>query len=121
MGQKIELGRFGLPEGRYSPCKVKLAERPLAERTADLDDPGAEETVWIERLSPCHGIIRSVLYGNLGVDYGDVILMDGAPITHHTYGEERSAGLSPLGDAPTAELPGFRFRRHAGHSAAISG
>jgi hypothetical protein len=89
MGQKIELGRFGLPEGRYSPCKVKLAERPLAERTADLDDPGAEETVWIERLSPCHGIIRSVLYGNLGVDYGDVILMDGAPITHHTYGEER--------------------------------
>lgn len=89
MGHKIELGRFGLPEGRYPLCKVKLAERPLAERTADLDDPGTEETVWIERLSPCHGIIRSVLYGNLGVDYGDVILMDGAPITYHTYGEER--------------------------------
>ncbi|MBR0794418.1 prenyltransferase [Bradyrhizobium jicamae] len=89
MGQKIELGRFGLPEGRYSTCKVRLAERPLAERTADLDDPGQEETIWIERLSPCHGIIRSVLYGNLGVDYGDVILMDGAPITHHTYGEQQ--------------------------------
>ncbi len=89
MGQEIEIGRFGLPEGRYPYCKVKLAERPLAERTADLDDPGEEETVWIERLSPCHGIIRSVLYKNLGVDYGDVILMDGAPITHHTYGEER--------------------------------
>jgi len=89
MGQKIELGRFGLPEGGYPACKVRLAERPLAERTADLDDPGEEETVWIERLSPCHGIVRSVLYGNLGVDYGDVILMDGAPITHHTYGEQR--------------------------------
>lgn len=88
MGQKIELGRFGLPEGGYPTCKVKLAERPLAERAAELDDPGEEETVWIERLSPCHGIIRSVLYGNLGVDYGDVILMDGAPITHHTYGEQ---------------------------------
>lgn len=87
MGQKIEIGRFGLPDGRYAPCKVKLAERPLAERTAELDDPGEEETVWIERLSPCHGIIRSVLYSRLGVDYGDVILMDGAPITHHTYGE----------------------------------
>src|SRR5262249_33430114 len=81
MGQNIEIGRFGLPEGRYRPCKVRLAQRPLAERTADLDDPGEEETVWIERLSPCHGIIRSVLYGDLGVDYGDVILMDGAPIT----------------------------------------
>jgi hypothetical protein len=89
MGHKIEIGRFGLPEGSYPQCKVKLAERPLAERTADLDDPGAEETIWIERLSPCHGIVRSVLYRNLGVDYGDVILIDGAPITHHTYGEVR--------------------------------
>lgn len=32
MGQKIEIGRFGLPEGGYSGCKVKLAERPLAEQ-----------------------------------------------------------------------------------------
>ncbi|WP_434712881.1 hypothetical protein NMA58_07810 [Rhizobium sp. YTUHZ045] len=88
MGQKIELGRFGLPEGGYAACKVRLAQRPLAERTADSDDPGEEETVWIERLSPCHGIIRSVLFGSLGVDYGDVVLMDGAPITYHTYGEQ---------------------------------
>jgi Flp pilus assembly protein TadD len=91
MGQEIEIGRFGLPEGGYRPCKVRLAQRPLAERTADLDDPGEEETVWIERLSPCHGIIRSVLYRSLGIDYGDVILMDGAPITHHMYGDERVA------------------------------
>lgn len=89
MGQKIEMGRFGLPEGLYHQCKVKLAERPLAERTADNDDPGLEETIWIERLSPCHGIIRSVLYADLGVDYGDVVLMDGAPITHHTYGDTK--------------------------------
>ncbi|HWX61418.1 prenyltransferase [Bradyrhizobium sp.] len=87
MGQAIEIGRFGLPEGSYAQCKVRLAERPLAERTADADDPGAEETIWIERLSPCHGVIRSVLYQKLGVDYGDVVLIDGAPITHHTYGE----------------------------------
>ncbi len=87
MGQHIEMGRFGLPEGGYPQCKVKLAERPLAERSADLDDPGLEETIWIERLSPCHGIIRSVLFQDLGVDYGDVILIDGAPITYHTYGD----------------------------------
>lgn len=89
MGQKIEMGRFGLPEGSYPQCKVNLAERPLAERTADADDPGLEETIWIERLSPCHGIIRSVLYQDLGVDYGDVILIDGAPITYHTYGDTK--------------------------------
>ena len=89
MGQKIEMGRFGLPEGGYPQCKVKLAQRPLAERTADNDDPGLQETIWIERLSPCHGIIRSVLYQDLGVDYGDVVLIDGAPITYHTYGETK--------------------------------
>jgi len=89
MGQEIEMGRFGLPEGTYDHCKVKVAKRPLAERSADLDDPGLEETIWIERLSPCHGIIRSVFYDDLGVDYGDVILIDGAPITYHTYGDAK--------------------------------
>jgi hypothetical protein len=81
-------GLFLKTRGRFRD-KVRLAERPLAERSADSDDPGLEETIWIERLSPCHGIIRSVLYQHLGVDFGDVILIDGAPITYHTYGETK--------------------------------
>lgn len=89
LGNKIEIGRFDLPDGGYAQCKVRLAERPLAERDRDHDDPGLEETIWIERLSPCHGIVRSVLYQELGVDYGDVVLMDGAPITYHTYGDRQ--------------------------------
>lgn len=89
MGNNIEMGRFNLPEGGYPQCKVRLAERPLSERDASNDDPGLEETVWIERLSPCHGIIRSVLYQNLGINYGDVVLIDGAPITYHTYGDQQ--------------------------------
>ncbi|MEP3476995.1 MAG: prenyltransferase [Hyphomicrobiales bacterium] len=91
IGQNIEMGRFDLPEGGYPSCKVRLAERPLSERDADNDDPGLEETIWVERLSPCHGIIRSVLYEDLGVDYGDVILFDGAPITYHKYGDTQIA------------------------------
>jgi hypothetical protein len=88
MGNTLEMGRFGLPDGGYPECKVRLAQRPLAERGKHNDDPGLEETVWIERLSPCHGIIRSVLYQELGVNFGDVILIDGAPITYHRYGEQ---------------------------------
>jgi hypothetical protein len=47
-------------------------------------------------VESCHGIIRSVLYGNPGRrlwrrhPHG----RSGA-ITHHTYGEERVAGLFP--------------------------
>ncbi|MES2947558.1 MAG: prenyltransferase [Pseudomonadota bacterium] len=89
LGNKIEMGRFGLPDGGYARCKVRLAQRPLAERNKNNDDPGLEETIWIDRLSPCHGIIRSVLYQDMGVDYGDVVLMDGAPITYHTYGDRQ--------------------------------
>lgn len=89
IGQNIEMGLFDLPEGGYPSCKVRLAQYPLAERDASNDYPGLEESIWIQRLSPCHGIIRSVLYQDLGVDYGDVILFDGAPITYHTYGDKQ--------------------------------
>lgn len=89
IGQNIEIGRFDLPEGGYPSCKVRLAQNPLSERDADHDNPGLEETIWIERLSPCHGIIRSVLFQELGVDYGDVILFDGAPVTYHKYGDQQ--------------------------------
>jgi hypothetical protein len=91
IGQKISPGRFGLPEGRYGSVKVRLAQHPLAERGSgdQPNDPGLEETIWIERLSPCHGIVRSALYQDeLGVDYGDVILFDGAPITYHGSGDD---------------------------------
>lgn len=88
LGTTIGMGRFDLPEGRYPGCEVRLAERPLAERTASDDSPGREETVWIERLSPCHGIVRSVLSAAIGVDYGDVVLFDGAPITYHRHDDD---------------------------------
>lgn len=112
-GNKIELGRFGLPEGGYHEVKVRLAQRPLAERNpaSELDDPGLEETVWVERLSPCHGIVRSALYGELGVDYGDVVLFDGAPITYHEYEGERIAVFPHLA---TLERPGYRIWRFGG-------
>ncbi len=111
MKQNIEMGRFGLPEGGYPSCKVKLAERPLAERDAASDHPGNEETVWIERLSPCHGIIRSVLYRNLGIDYGDVVLIDGAPITYHKYGDVEIPVFPHLA---TLSRQGYRIYDFAG-------
>jgi len=113
-GQKIEMGRFDLPEGGYPECKVRLAERPLAERDADNDDPGAEETIWIERLSPCHGIVRSVLVRDLGVNYGDVVLFDGAPITYHKYGDREVPVFPQLS---TLVRQNYRFYDFAGTQA----
>ena len=111
IGQKVEMGRFELPDGGYPECKVRLAERPLAERSADDDDPGLEETIWIERLSPCHGIVRSVLYRDLGVDYGDAVLIDGAPIAYHKYGDSEVPVFPHLA---TLRRGGYRFFDFAG-------
>jgi len=111
IGQKIRMGRFGLPDGSYPQCKVGLVERPLARRPAEQDDPGAEEAIWVERLSPCHGIIRSVLYQELGADYGDVVLFDGAPITYHRYGDEQVPVFPQIA---TLRRSGYRFYDFAG-------
>ena len=113
MGNKIAMGRFGLPEGGYHGVKVRLAERPLAERdlASGPDDPGLEETVWVERLSPCHGVVRSALVQELGVDFGDVVLFDGAPITYHEDGDDRVAVFPHLA---TLVRPGYRIWRFGG-------
>jgi hypothetical protein len=103
-GDRIELGRFGLPEGPYDEVKVRLAQHPIAERGATGNAPGLEETIWIERLSPCHGVVRSALYQDLGVDFGDAVLFDGAPVTHHTYGREKVPVFPHL---VTLERPGY--------------
>ena len=94
LGMKLELSSEGRAEGTFPSCKVRLAERPLAERGAADDTPGREETIWIERTGGAHGIVRSVLVGELGVDYGDVVVFDGAPITRHTIGD-RSVPVFP--------------------------
>lgn len=113
LNQKLEMGRFGLPEGGYDHVKVRLAQRPIAQRDvrAEPDDPGLEETIWIERLSPCHGIVRSALYEDLGTEYGDVVLFDGAPIVHHTYGD-RNVPVFP--HLVTLVHAGYHVLRFAG-------
>jgi len=37
------------------------------------------ELLWVSPLSPCHGVVQSASYRDAAIDYGDVILWDGAP------------------------------------------
>lgn len=80
LGAKLELGENGLPTGTWHHVKVRLAARPLATRTSSDDSPGDEETVWVERLSPCHGRVLNPTAGELDADFGDLVLFDGSPI-----------------------------------------
>lgn len=112
LGQHVELGRFGLPDGTYPAANVRLAQRPLAERTADVDSPGVEENVWIERVSGGHGIVRVAVFAEaLGVDYGDVVMFDGAPI-----GRRNGVPLFP--HLATVQRGGYQIWPFAGTQAA---
>jgi|JI10StandDraft_1071094.scaffolds.fasta_scaffold104527_3 tetratricopeptide (TPR) repeat protein len=86
LGLKLELSPAGRAEGTFPTCMFRVAVRPVAERDSQQDDPGGEETVWLERIGAAHGIVRSVLTRDLGVDYGDVVVFDGAPIERHEVG-----------------------------------
>ena len=109
IGCKMSWTEGELPVGTWPSVQVRLAERPLAERSAEQDDPGDEETIWVQRLSPCHGRVRSALYADLGVDYGDLVLFDGAPIVTRTWGERRVPVFPHLGTLKRGEWRRYAF------------
>ena len=39
------------------------------------------ELVWVAPLSPCHGVVQSATFREAPIDYGDVVLWDGAPVS----------------------------------------
>jgi len=91
MGMKIERGVDGMPDGRFGPVQVRVSS--LGEGI----DPKAHvvgtdpdfENLWIDRRSLCHGIVVNATVHDLPVDYGDVVLFDGAPVGYRVDGDER--------------------------------
>jgi len=39
------------------------------------------EVVWVQPLSPCHGVVVTPTFRDAPIDYGDVVLWDAAPVT----------------------------------------
>lgn len=64
------------------PMQVRVAT--LGEDTGQNDPlpPSAVtfEVVWVQPLSPCHGVVQSPTARRASIDYGDMILWDGAPV-----------------------------------------
>lgn len=70
----------GLPvvEG-IPPLQVRVPSRPTGY---GLGEPEGEvlEVLWVQPISPCHGVVASPSFGEAPVDFGDVVLWDGAPV-----------------------------------------
>ncbi|MGB5809277.1 MAG: hypothetical protein WBG86_02030 [Polyangiales bacterium] len=74
----------GLP-----PMLVRVLSRPSAvDGTSVLPEGVGFEMVWVAPLSPCHGVVQSPTFRDAPIDYGDLVLWDGAPIAEHVSGPQ---------------------------------
>jgi hypothetical protein len=83
----------GLP-----PMLVRVLSRtPQSDATSELPPKAvAFELVWVAPLSPCHGVVQSPTFREAPIDYGDLILWDGAPVAAHKLSDEETVPVFPL-------------------------
>ena len=74
-----------------------LSRTPATDATSQLPDKAVGfELVWVAPLSPCHGVVQSPTFRDAPIDYGDVVLWDGAPVAAHETVEHGTVPVFPL-------------------------
>jgi tetratricopeptide (TPR) repeat protein len=83
----------GLP-----PMLVRVLSRtPQSDATSHFPQKAvAFELVWVAPLSPCHGVVQSPTFRDAPIDYGDLVLWDGAPVAAHKISDEETVPVFPL-------------------------
>ncbi|MGB5695157.1 MAG: tetratricopeptide repeat protein, partial [Polyangiales bacterium] len=74
-----------------------LSRTPPTDGTSQLQDKTVGfELVWVAPLSPCHGVVQSPTFRDAPIDYGDLVLWDGAPVAAHRALEGDAVPVFPL-------------------------
>jgi hypothetical protein len=74
-----------------------LSRTPATDATSQLpDNTVGFELVWIAPLSPCHGVVQSPTFRDAPIDYGDLVLWDGAPVAAHQASAGQAVPVFPL-------------------------
>ncbi len=74
-----------------------LSRTPATDATSQLPDKAVGfELVWIAPLSPCHGVVQSPTFRDAPIDYGDLVLWDGAPVAAHQTSSGDAVPVFPL-------------------------
>jgi tetratricopeptide (TPR) repeat protein len=111
LGMKGTVGVDGIFTGTFDGAQVRVST--LGEGV----DPaahivGAEpgfENLWIERLSYVHGRIANASIYDLPVDYGDIVLFDGAAVGWRDDGTTRTPRFPLLQKLRTGAFRRYRF------------
>ena len=84
----------GLP-----PMLVRVLSRPSpVDGTTGFARGVGFEVVWVAPLSPTHGVVQSPTFRDAPIDYGDLVLWDGAPVA------EQVAASGPIPIFPLLEI-----------------
>lgn len=124
LGIKGELSSGSMPFiPDMPPMQIRVAT--LGEETGQGDPLPQQavtfEVLWVQPLSPCHGVVQSPTARRASIDYGDVVLWDGAPVRMSRVtlasGETREVPVFPLlwilrpGDERRLRFVGMQKRR----------
>jgi len=106
IGLKMELDSDGLPHvPGLGMSKVLLSSGSIAE-VAHLR---RYEQVWVEPLSPCHGIVLNATFHDVGADMGDTVLWDGQPVGQWERDGVTGPVFAGLGTLSKGQWRTFRF------------
>jgi hypothetical protein len=98
LGVPAQLAPSGMPLVPDMP-PMQLRVATLGEDVGQNDPlpPGVVtfEVLWVQPLSPCHGVVQSPTARKASVDYGDLVLWDGAPV-HMNKIDDRAVPVFPL-------------------------
>lgn len=83
LGMPATVNAGGMPvvEG-LTPVQVRALSRGTGKGLNPVvpDREASFEVLWVAPISPCHGVVQSPTFRDAQVDYGDVVLWDGAPV-----------------------------------------
>jgi hypothetical protein len=95
---RIDHGRDMPYVANLPPLLVRVLSRtPETDATSQLPHKAVGfELVWVAPLSPCHGVVQSPTFRDAPIDYGDLVLWDGAPVAAHETPEHGAVPVFPL-------------------------
>lgn len=95
---RVDHGREMPYVANLPPLLLRVLSRTAAmDATSALPDKAVGfELVWVAPLSPCHGVVQSPTFGDAPIDYGDLVLWDGAPVAAHQTLDGPTVPVFPL-------------------------
>ncbi len=123
IGFRVEgAARPFVPDLPQTEIRLPTIGTGRASFAAVPDEAAGFERVWMQPLSPVHGVVRTPTHREAIADFGDVVLVDPAPVAHRVEAGKRRPVLGVLGVLAKGDerrLPFLGLEQQPGDAAAI--